>query len=348
MPHHTKIDETLAANLVELVLSCIDREYPHSQICWFESDADIQPPRQITPAFYGCLDWHSAVHGHWMLVRLCRYFPAAQFQERIRQALTHSLTPTKIAGEITHLQRQPLFECPYGFAWLLQLAMELRQWNDSQAQVWLSALAPLETLVANNFHRWLHQLAVPNRTGTHQNTAFALGLILDWARSKPDRVIAESIDLHARKFYLLDRHYPIQIEPLAYDFISPSLAAADVLRRILTPSDFAKWLTDFLPQLLTSESAQCWQPISIQNSQDYLQAHFRGLHLSRAWMLEGIISQLSPHDDRLELLNSLAVLHRQHESIDLSSDDGYANSHWLGTFVVYLLTQRGLGISFDS
>ncbi len=125
-PHRSDLDLTLATKFVGLVLDCIDREYPHSQICWFDRDADLQPPRQMTPAFYGCLDWHSAVHGHWLLVRLCRYFPTAEFQEQVRRSLDLSFTLAKIQGEIAHLHKRPLFECPYGFAWLLQLAMELR------------------------------------------------------------------------------------------------------------------------------------------------------------------------------------------------------------------------------
>jgi hypothetical protein len=182
----SNIDATIAASFVNLVLDCIDREYPHSQLSWFESDDDLQPPREVTPAFYGCLDWHSAVHGHWLLVRLCRYFPNAAFQERVRVALDRSLTPTKIQGEIAHLQRRPFFECPYGFAWLLQLGMELWEWDDAQAKGWLGILAPLEALVTTNFKIWLDKLQAPDRTGTHSQTAFALGLALDWARSRGD------------------------------------------------------------------------------------------------------------------------------------------------------------------
>lgn len=335
------IDATNATSFVHLVLGCINQEYPHSNIFWFDSDDDIKPPREMTPAFYGCLDWHSAVHGHWLLVRLCRYFPEAAFQEIARQALTQSFTPEKIQGEIAQLQRCPFFECPYGFAWLLQLAMELREWNDPQAKEWLIALEPLETRVATNFHRWLQRLEFPDRTGTHFHTAFPLGLALDWARSRNNQDFADLIETKAQKFYLHDCSYPLHIEPLAYDFVSPGLAEADLMRRILAPMDFANWLTDFLPQLLTEESAQCLQPVQVVNSNDYLQSHFRGLNLSRAWMFEGIISRLPANDSRLDALRSLAVLHRQHGLIGVASDH-YSSSHWLGTFAVYLVTARGL------
>lgn len=336
-------DATIAANFVQLVLACIHQEYPHSNIFWFNSDEDIKPPREMFPAFYGCLDWHSAVHGHWLLVRLCRYFAEAEFQPIARQALTQSFTSEKIQGEVAHLQRCPFFECPYGFAWLLQLALELREWDDFHAKEWLLALAPLEVQVSSNFQRWLQRLDFPDRTGAHSHTAFPLSLALDWARSQNDQEFAELIESKAQQFYLHDCNYPLQIEPLAYDFVSPGLAEADLMRRILEPTAFANWLTNFLPQSLTGELEQCLQPAQVANPNDYLQSHFRGLSLSRAWMLEGIVSRLPPDDIRLDTLRSLAVLHRQHGLMDVAQKN-YTSSHWLGTYAVYLVTARGLGV----
>lgn len=344
-PNSSNMNAQLAGSFVNLVLDCIDREYPHSQLCWFDSDDDIKPPRKMTPAFYGCLDWHSAVHGHWLLVRLCRFFPAAAFGQNARAALDRSLTPAKIQGEIAHLQKHPFFECPYGFVWLLQLAMELREWDDPQAITWLTALAPLETVIATNFQIWLQKLAAPDRTGTHSQTAFALGLALDWAQSRSDRDFATAIATKARQFYLNDVNYPLQIEPIAYDFVSPGLAEADLMRRLLAPIDFADWLSNFLPQFHTVAASQCLQPLQVENPNDYYQAHFRGLNLSRAWMLEGIIDRLPVDDSRLDSLHAISRLHRQHGSIDITSDC-YASSHWVGTFAVYLATERGLGRSW--
>ncbi|MDZ8260649.1 DUF2891 domain-containing protein [Nostoc sp. ChiQUE01b] len=336
-----EIDVAIAAKFVQLVLNCINQEYPHNNIFWFESDEDIKPPRELMPAFYGCLDWHSAVHGHWLLARLARYFPDAEFQPTARQALTQTLTPEKIQGEITHFNRCPFFECPYGFSWLLQLATELREWDDSQAKEWLAALEPLETLVANNFYHWLEKLELPNRTGAHSQTAFPLGLALDWAQSQKNKDFADLIEDKAQKFYQSDRNYPLHFEPLGYDFVSPCLAEADLMRRILSPTDFANWLTDFLPHLLTEDAVNWLQPVQTTKPNDYLQSHFRGLNLSRAWMLEGIISQLPDNDSRLDTLRSVTVLHRQCGLVDVASDH-YSSSHWLGTFVVYLITARGL------
>ena len=172
-----KINETTASKLVELVLNCIDCEYPHSNIYWLNSDEDVKPPRKLTPAFYGCLDWHSSVHGHWLLARLARCFPEASFSLSAKQALEKSLTPEKIEGEVSYLKHHPRFEIPYGVAWLLQLVAELREWDDVCAKQCLIALQPLEMQIADNLYLWLKKLNVPNRTGMHKQTAFGLGLI---------------------------------------------------------------------------------------------------------------------------------------------------------------------------
>lgn len=336
-----EIDATIAAEFVQLVLNCINQEYPHNGIFWFESDKDIKPPRELTPAFYGCLDWHSAVHGHWLLTRLTRYFPDAEFQATAREALTQTFTPEKIQGEITYLHRCPFFECPYGFSWLLQLATELYEWHDSQAKEWLAVLEPLETLIANNFYHWLQQLELPDRTGAHSQTAFSLCLTLDWARSRNNENLANLIENKARKFYLNDRDYPLHFEPLGYDFISPCLAEADLMRRILSSTDFTNWFTDFLPQLLIEEADYWLQPVQVADPHDYLQSHFRGLNLSRAWMIEGVISRLPNNDSRINRLRSTAALHCQCGMVDVASTH-YSSSHWLGTFAVYLTTARGL------
>ncbi len=336
----SNLDIALTESFVRSVLTCIRQEYPHSNIFWFDSDEDIKPPRELTPAFYGCLDWHSAVHGHWLLVRLCRYFPGATFQEAARQALNQSFTLEKLAGEVAYLQRHPFFECPYGFAWLLQLMMELREWNDPQAKEWVTVLEPLETSIAANFHRWLQRIETPDRTGAHFNTAFPLALALDWASITKQTAFAALVQSKAQKFYLNDQNYPLHIEPLAYDFVSPGLAEADLMRRILAPANFANWLTRFLPQLL-SEEIESWQPMLVTNPQDYLQSHFQGLNLSRAWMIEGIISSLLESNSRTDSLGIAAALHR-HSGLATVASDHYSSSHWLGTFTVYLATSRGL------
>lgn len=335
------INETTAARFAQLVLSCIEREYPNSNLYWFDSDEDVKPPRELTPAFYGCLDWHSAVHGHWLLARLARYFPDASFTITAKEALARSLTLEKIQGEIAHFQRIPFFECPYGMVWLLQLAVELHEWDSPQAKEWLSVLKPLETLVANNLQCWLQKLELPERTGTHNQTAFALGLALDWADFTENASFAELVKDKVQTFYLSDQNYPLQFEPLGYDFLSPCLAEADLMRRVLSPTVFADWLTGFLPQLPVEDSVNWLQPAKMTNPQNYMQPHFYGLNLSRAWMLEGITFGLPNADRRVVALHSAALLHGQSGLVSAASEH-YASSHWLGTFAVYLVTARGL------
>jgi len=340
-PDNLEINETIATQFAQLVLDCIGREYPHSGLYWADSDEDIKPPRELTPAFYGCLDWHSAVHGHWLLVRLMRHFPEASFNAASKQALEQSLTPEKIQGEIAHFQRLPFFEFPYGVAWLLQLAAELHEWNHPQGKEWRVILEPLEKLIADNLQRWINGLKLPNRTGMHSQTAFALGLMLDWARITENAEFIQLVENKARQFYLSDRNYSLQFEPLGYDFLSPGLAEADLMRRVLPTTAFTDWLTDFLPQIPIDNSANWLQPPGVDNPKDYMQAHFYGLNLSRAWMLEGIISGLANSDRRIETLRSAALHHRHHGLADIVSEH-YAASHWVGTFAVYLLTNRGL------
>ncbi|MEO0843333.1 MAG: DUF2891 family protein, partial [Cyanobacteria bacterium J06643_5] len=204
-----KINETTASKLVELVLNCVECEYPHSNIYWLNSDEDVKPPRELTPAFYGCLDWHSSVHGHWLLARLARCFPEASFSLSAKEALNKSLTPEKIEGEVSYLERHPRFEIPYGVAWLLQLAAELHEWDDDNAQQWRNILRPLETTVAENLQLWLEKLTICDRTGMHKQTAFGLGLIFDWAKVVGNTDFIKLIENKSKQFYLNDKNYSL-------------------------------------------------------------------------------------------------------------------------------------------
>ena len=338
-----EINEKIASQLVELVLDCVECEYPHSNIQWLNSDEDVKPPRELNPAFYGCLDWHSAVHGHWLLARLARYFPQASFTLAAKQALEKSLTPQKIEGEVAYFQNHPGFERPYGVAWLLQLAAELHEWDDISAKQWLTSLQPLEQLIADNLKSWLQKLMICDRSGMHKQTAFALSLILDWARITENTDFVNLIEDKAKQFYLNDKNYPLGFEPLGYDFLSPSLAQADLMRRILTKIGFGEWLSKFLPEIPLDGSTNWLKPLGVDNSQDYSQSHFYGLNLSRAWMLEGIISGLPNNDPRIKTLHNTAIIHRQIGLANAISNH-YASSHWLGTFAIYLTTSRGLNI----
>lgn len=336
-----EINETTASKLVELVLNCVECEYPHSNIYWLNSDEDVKPPRELTPVFYGCLDWHSSVHGHWLLARLARCFPEAAFSLSAKEALNKSLTPEKIEGEVSYFKRIPRFEVPYGVAWLLQLAAELYEWDDDDAKQWHAILQPLETTLVNNLQLWLEKLTVCDRGGMHNQTAFGLGLILDWAKTVENTDFINLIEQKAEQFYFNDKNYSLRFEPLGYDFLSPCLAEADLVRRILARHHFAEWLSQFLPDIPIDNKKHNnidWlKPVEIKDTQDYMQAHFYGLNLSRAWMLEGIISGLPDDDKRINALQNTANIHRQF-GLENAICEHYSGSHWLGTFVVYLTT----------
>lgn len=334
----------LASQFAQFGLQCVVQEYPHVRCYWLESSQDLIPHRQLNPAFYGCLDWHSAVHNHWMLTRLIRYFPEADFVSDAWKILSQNITPNAIKTEAEFLQSQPRFECPYGLAWFLQLIAELVEWEDPQGKLLLDYLQPLETVVINNIHNWLLTLSHPNRTGLHNQTAFALGLIWDWATLTGHQQLLEEIEHKIQKFYYHDYSYSLHCEPLGYDFLSPGLAEADLMRRILPRSHFGEWLQVFLPGLPQTLETDWFHPITINNPEDYGQSHFDGLNLSRAWMLDGIISGLLPTDPRIPTLQTLANLHRE-AGLNPVSGHFYGGSHWLGSFAVYLGTKRGLRIS---
>ncbi|MDE3164789.1 MAG: DUF2891 domain-containing protein, partial [Acidobacteriota bacterium] len=228
-------DQTQAARFAALALDCVHKEYPNKIAHSLNSDADVKPPRALTPAFYGCYDWHSSVHGHWLLARLTRLFPEAPFAAPARAALARDLTRDNLAGEVLYLSAEGrnTFERPYGLAWLLQLAAELRGWDDPQAREWSAALRPLEDAVVTRVSGWLPKLANPVRTGEHNNTAFSLGLMLDYARANGRRDFAALIESRARDYYGKDRACPIHYEPSGEDFLSPCLADADLMRRVL-------------------------------------------------------------------------------------------------------------------
>lgn len=332
-----------AQHFARLALACVHKEYPNKISHSLNSDADVQPPRKLTPAFYGCYDWHSSVHGHWLLARLARTFPDAPYAEEARQALRQSLTAENIRIEAAYLRAKgrASFERPYGLAWLLQLGGELREWDDPLARELSANLRPLEDAVLDRLKVWLPKLSYPVRVGEHAQTAFAMGLMMDYARVTGDAAFSELLSSKARQFYLADRICPIAYEPSGEDFLSPCIAEADVMRRVLPPAQFSKWLRDFMPQLRSHSDPGWLKPAVSPDPSDPKLAHLDGLNLSRAWMLEGIASGLPAHDKRLHVLEAMAAAHRK-SGLAAVTGEHYEGGHWLGTFAVYLVTQRGL------
>lgn len=338
------------ARFADLALACVHREYPNKIAHVLNSPADARPPCELTPVFCGCYDWHSAVHGHWLLVRLCRLYPDAPFVPRARADLASSFTAKNVAAEVEYLGApgRASFERPYGLAWLLQLCAELREWDDAQAREWSAVLEPLEKIAADRLRGWLPKLSHPVRTGEHSQTAFALGLVLDWARTRGDGEMAELVRARAMDYFGKDRGANLTFEPDGQAFLSPILAEADLMRRVLSPAEFARWLTDFLPELSSeassgSREATDWLPPAVATDRkDPQLVHLDGLNLSRAWMLDGIVSGLPADDPRRPRLEAAAKAHRK-DGLDAVADQQYEGGHWLGSFATYLVTERGLG-----
>ena len=233
------------------------------------------------------------------------------------------------------------FERPYGLAWLLQLSAELREWDDPLARELSANLRPLEKVAVERLSNWLPKLSHPVRIGEHDQTAFALGLILDYARVSGNQALAKLATDSAKKFFLNDKDCPLNYEPSGEDFLSPSLGEADVMRRILAPNEFASWLTAFMPQIPTAPNAD-WLPVVVSpDPSDPKLAHLDGLNLSRAWMLEGIISGLPADDPRRPALEATAAAHKQ-AGLAAVTRAHYEGGHWLGSFAVYLTTRRGI------
>jgi hypothetical protein len=337
------LDSASAARFAALALRCLHQEYPNKISHTMSGDADARAPRELTPAFFGCYDWHSAVHGHWLLVRLARLYPDAAYARTAREELARSFTSKNIAAEVAYLERadRASFERPYGLAWLLQLSAELRGWIDPQAKQWAITLAPLEAAAAKRLKTWLPKLRYPIRIGEHSQTAFAFGLVWDWARVSGDKEMRTLLESAARRFYLNDKSCPLAYEPSGEDFLSPCLAEADFMRRVLDRGAFTEWLASFMPGIPIDAEKTWLSPGIVTDRSDPKLAHIDGLNLSRAWMLEGIAHGLNPNDRRVPALLAAAAHHRE-AALPAVTGEHYEGGHWLGTFAVYLTSNAGL------
>jgi hypothetical protein len=337
------LDQATAGRFAALALKCLHQEYPNHISHTLISDADVRAPHELTPAFYGCYDWHSDVHAHWLLVRLTRLFPDADFARAARVAVAQSLTAQNIAGELAYLRREDRasFERPYGLAWFLQLCAELRAWDDPQATQWSNTLRPLESEAATRLENWAGKLRYPIRVGEHDQTAAAFSLVWDWAGVADDPQMRSVLAYAARRFYLADRDCPVSYEPSGEDFYSPCLAEADFMRRVLGPDAFARWLGDFLPDIPARPGKPWIEPAIVIDRSDPKLAHTDGLNLSRAWMLEGIANGLPASDHRVPELRAAAQLHRD-VSLPAVTGEHYEGAHWLAAFAVYLTSGAGL------
>lgn len=329
-----------------LALDCVHREYPNKISHVMMSAEDAKAPRDLTPAFYGCFDWHSSVHGHWLLTRLLNTNPDSVLAAEIRTTLAKSFTEEKLAAEIAYYNGpdRASFERPYGIAWYLQLVAELEESSDPQLIAWRETLRPLENAIVDKTRAWLPKLSYPIRLGTHNQTAFAFGLMLDYARTVDNTDFENELVAKVLKFHQNDVNCPIAYEPSGEDFLSPCLMEADLMRRVMTQEEFADWLTSFLPNLPEDGDDAWLQPGVVLDASDGKLVHLDGVNLSRAWALEGIASALPEDDTRMGTLLAAAKKHRE-VGIAAVSDEHYSGSHWLASFATYLTTKRGISLS---
>ncbi len=325
-----------------LALSCVHQEYPNKISHVLGSDEDARTPRQLTPAFYGCFDWHSSVHGHWLLVRLLKMDSETPFREAILSALSKSFVSERIAAEVSYYldPNRKSFERPYGIAWFLQLVAELHESDEVALREWRQVLAPLEIEIVSRIKAWLPNLAYPIRLGTHNQSAFAFGLMLDYARTVADTELEQALVSKSLQFHKNDKNCPLAYEPSGEDFLSPCLMEADLMRRVFSARDFAVWLSEFLPTVPVDGSGDWLDPGVVMDAADGKLVHLDGVNLSRAWALEGIAAALPATDPRRTALLASAALHRE-TGIAAVSDEHYSGSHWLGSFATYLVTKRG-------
>ncbi|QJB70342.1 DUF2891 domain-containing protein [Parasphingorhabdus halotolerans] len=340
-----KVEHTFA----RIALDCINKQYPNKISHVLTSRNDVAEPSKLTPVFYGCFDWHSAVHGHWLLTRLWGQNSVADMDSEIEAALDANFTADKIKGEVAYFSNEDrkAFERPYGIAWFLQLTAELKEISVGEtekaekAQLWLGRLRPLETIITDRINDWVPKLAYPIRLGTHNQSAFAFGLFLDWARISGNVGMEKLIVDKSLAFHRADKNCPLSYEPSGEDFLSPCLMEADLMRRIMPQQEFAAWLTTFLPNIPKDGSGD-WLAIGVVNDPtDGKLVHLDGVNLSRAWALQGIASALPQDDPRVGALIASANLHGNAGEKSVSTPH-YSGSHWLASFATYLRTQRGI------
>ncbi len=327
------LDATKAAELASLTLKCSDTEYPNKQCYIYEKEGDLKPTRLNNPSFYGCFDWHSAVHGHWTMVKLLKKFPDMPNAAAVRTKLSEHLRPEKIAAELAYFQSPAgkTFERTYGWAWLLRLAAELETWDDPDAVKWREALRPLARHIAQKTRDYLPRLSFPVRTGVHGNLAFSLVHMLDYARTVKDSELERIIVSRSLDFYLHDTDCPVAYEPSGVDFISPCLAEADLMRRVLPQKEFSAWLTAFLPDPHAPAFKNLTEPPVVLDKKDYAIGHLIGLMFHRAWSFTGIARALPPRDPRITAYRRFAAHHCTQGFANMN-ESGYGGEHWLATF----------------
>ncbi|HMX36053.1 MAG TPA: DUF2891 domain-containing protein [Ferruginibacter sp.] len=328
------LTQTGASHFAQLPLRCAAKEWPYKTGITFGDSSLITAPKNYHPAFFGCFDWHSSVHGHWMLVRLLKSFPALPEASQIRDLFNAHFTTANIQQELRLFRSKDnkSFERTYGWAWLLQLQDELLSWNDADARKWSDALQPLASELSKLTVTYLSKLVYPIRVGEHTNLAFGLSMMYDYASHQNDTALSRAIREAAMRFYYKDENCPFGWEPGGSDFLSPCLEEADLMRKILPATTYTGWLKKFMPRLF--DKRLDIKPGEVRDRTDGKLVHLDGLNLSRAWCLKGIAAA-TKNDRLLQLANQ----HLEAALPQIASGN-YEGEHWLASFAVYALVSK--------
>ena len=328
-----------ASRFAQLALKCVGKEYPNKLDHVMNDASEVRAPGSLHPAFYGCFDWHSSVHGHWMLVRLMQRFPDLPEGPEIRATLKTNLSAENLVAEAAYLKgpNRQSFERTYGWAWLLKLAEELGRSEDPDMKQWSKNISPLADALAARYLEFLPRQNYPIRTGVHPNTAFGLAFAWDYAKATGNRKLEDLVRERSLTYFSADADYPAAWEPGGEDFFSPGLMEADLMRRVMKPEDFKRWFYRFLPGISRGRPGGLLQPAVVTDRSDPKLVHLDGLNLSRAWCMKNIAAALPPGDPAAKALVESASLHARAALSHVASGD-YAGEHWLASFAVYLLS----------
>ena len=321
-----------AMRLSQLPIHCVETQYPYKLGQTIGSSNDLKTPKELHPAFYGCFDWHSAVHGHWSMVSLLKNFPDIKTQHKLRELLETNISKQNIAIEVEyfHGKLNKSWERTYGWAWLLKLAEELHTWDDPLARELEQNMQPLTELIAQRFAEFLPKLHYPIRVGEHPNIAFGMGFAHDYATTLNDLTLKSVIEKRAKDFFMDDKKCPISWEPGGFDFLSPCLQEMDIMRRVLAEKEFKKWLKKFLPQL--SKSNYDLEIGIVSDRTDGKLVHLDGVNFSRAWCLYALGNQYPKYKHLIKVANK-----HMNQSMPYVVGDSYEGGHWLASFVIYAL-----------
>ena len=319
-----------ANNLIQLPLACVLQEYPNKLGQVLGDANDIGEPSELHPTFYGCFDWHSAVHGHWSLVKLLKEFPEVNGKEEAIEKLNMTITKENILKEVEYFEgkHNKSYERTYGWAWLLKLAEELHTWDHPEASKLEEALQPLTDLIVAKYLEFLPKLVYPIRVGEHTNTAFGLSFAIDYAKTLKNTELEDMIKLRARDFYQSDKNCPLTWEPSGFDFLSPCLEEASLMKKVLSEEAYLAWLDEFLPNL--KDTSFQLEVGKVSDRKDGKLVHLDGLNFSRAWCLKEIASSGEDYNHLIKIAND-------HINYSLPSlvGDSYEGGHWLGSFAIY-------------